>query len=126
MDTARVLRLDLRESVRGDRFEVPVELTVGDLVNGLVRVSADRDVDLIQIPVGHVRGPGVEIGIANGQLDWYFEAIAPDRLAQVKARCPVHPFSRNITFFTLNTRNRGFNNLLVRQAVDYAVDRPLW
>ncbi|MGH2889376.1 MAG: ABC transporter substrate-binding protein [Solirubrobacteraceae bacterium] len=87
------------------------------------------------IPNGHLDRIQVTIGvtpdqavneIADGQLDWYFEAIAPDRLAQLKAQYPsqVHMFTRNnITFFTLNTRKPPLNNVLVRQAINYAVNR---
>ncbi|MGH2856174.1 MAG: ABC transporter substrate-binding protein [Solirubrobacteraceae bacterium] len=88
------------------------------------------------IPNGHLDRIQVTIGvtpdqavneIADGQLDWYFEAIAPDRLGQLQAQYPsrVHMFTRNnITFFTLNTRKPPLNNVLVRQAINYAVDRP--
>jgi peptide/nickel transport system substrate-binding protein len=64
--------------------------------------------------------------VANGQLDWYFEQVAPDRLTELKARYPsqVHLFTRNnITFFTLNMRKPPLNNVLVRQAINYATDR---
>jgi peptide/nickel transport system substrate-binding protein len=87
------------------------------------------------IPNGHLDRIQVTIGvtpdqavneIADGQLDWYFEAIAPDRLGQLQAQYPsrVHMFTRNnITFFTLNTRKPPLNNVLVRQAINYAVNR---
>jgi peptide/nickel transport system substrate-binding protein len=65
--------------------------------------------------------------IANGQLDWYFEQVAPDRLTGLEAQYPsrVHNYTRNnITFFTLNLRKPPMNNLLVRRAINYATDRP--
>jgi len=86
-------------------------------------------------PAGNLDGIDVTIGVtpeqavnevANGTLDWYFESVAPDRLTELKARYPkqVHDFVRNnITFFTLNTRKPPLNNVNVRKALNYAVDR---
>ncbi len=65
-------------------------------------------------PNGHLNEIDVEIGvtpeqsvneIADGQLDWYFESVPPDRLTQLKAQYPdqVHLFTRNnITYFVMN------------------------
>jgi peptide/nickel transport system substrate-binding protein len=87
------------------------------------------------IPGGHLDEIKVTIGvnadqavneIADGQLDWYFEAVAPDRLAELKARyrSQLHTFNpEEVWFFTLNTRKPPFNNLMVRQAVNYATNR---
>lgn len=86
-------------------------------------------------PNGHLNEIDVTIGvtpdqsvteIADGQLDWYFESVPPDRLTQLKAQYPsqVHLFTRNnITYFTMNSRKYPFNKLAVRQAVNYAIDR---
>ena len=86
-------------------------------------------------PNGHLDGIQVKIGItpeqavnetANGQLDWYFESVAPDRLTEVKARYPhqVYAFERNnTTYFSMNMRKPPFDKLAVRQAVNYATDR---
>lgn len=86
-------------------------------------------------PNGHVDEIDVSIGvtpeqsvneIANGQLDWYFESVPPDRLTQLEAQYPkqVHAFARNnITYFSMNERKYPFNKLAVRQAVNYATDR---
>jgi peptide/nickel transport system substrate-binding protein len=86
-------------------------------------------------PPGHLDRIEIKIGTtpeqavnetADGQLDWYFEAVPPDRLAELKARYPsqVHVYPRNdITFFTMNMRKPPFDNLKVRQAVNYATDR---
>jgi peptide/nickel transport system substrate-binding protein len=86
-------------------------------------------------PNGHLDGIDVHIGVtpeqavnetAAGQLDWYFESVAPDRLAQVKAQYPhqYYPFTRNnTTYFVMNERKYPFNKLAVRQAVNYAIDR---
>ncbi len=64
---------------------------------------------------------------ADGQLDWYFESVPPDRLTELKARYPsqVHLFTRNnTTYFVMNERKYPFDKLAVRQAVNYAIDRP--
>ena len=86
-------------------------------------------------PDGHLDGIDVQIGvtpeqsvneIADGQLDWYFESVPPDRLTQLKAQYPkqVYPFVRNnITYFFMNERKYPFNKLDVRKAVNYAIDR---
>jgi peptide/nickel transport system substrate-binding protein len=86
-------------------------------------------------PDGHLAGIDVTIGvtpeqsvneIADGQLDWYFESVPPDRLTELKARYPsqVHLFTRNnTTFFVMNERKYPFNKLAVRQAVNYAINR---
>ena len=48
-------------------------------------------------PNGHLDEIDVQIGvtpeqsvneIADGQLDWYFESVPPDRLTELKARYP--------------------------------------
>jgi peptide/nickel transport system substrate-binding protein len=86
-------------------------------------------------PNGHLDTIDVKIGvtpeqsvneIANGQLDWYFESVPPDRLTQLKAQYPkqVYLFARNnITYFSMNERKFPFTKLAVRQAVSYATDR---
>ncbi len=86
-------------------------------------------------PNGHLDRIDVKVGItpeqsvnevANGQLDWYFESVPPDRLRQLKAKYPrqVHLFTRNnITYFSMNERKYPFNKLAVRQAVNYATNR---
>jgi peptide/nickel transport system substrate-binding protein len=87
------------------------------------------------VPAGHLNQIDIKIGtdpeaavnqIANGQLDWYFEAVPPDRLTALSAQYPsrVHVYPRNdITYFEMNTRKAPFNDLRVRQAVNYATDR---
>jgi peptide/nickel transport system substrate-binding protein len=86
-------------------------------------------------PDGHLNGIDVHIGVtpeqsvnevADGQLDWYFESVPPDRLTQLKAQYPrqVFPFTRNnTTYFAMNERKPPFDKLAVRQAVNYAIDR---
>jgi peptide/nickel transport system substrate-binding protein len=86
-------------------------------------------------PNGHLSEVDVTIGITpeqavnetiDGQLDWYMEAVPPDRLTQLKAQYPsqVHMYPRNnVTYFSMNERLAPFDKLPVRQAVNYAIDR---
>ncbi|MGH2842855.1 MAG: ABC transporter substrate-binding protein, partial [Solirubrobacteraceae bacterium] len=87
------------------------------------------------VPAGHLAGIHVTLGVspdqavnetADGQLQGYFEAIAPDRLAELTARYPkqVHQYTRNaLLYFSLNMRKAPFNNVMVRKALNYAVNR---
>jgi len=87
-------------------------------------------------PDGHLNEVHVQIGITpeqavnetiDGQLDWYMEAVPPDRLSELRARYPaqVHMYPRNNdTYFSMNERLAPFDKLAVRQAVNYAIDRP--
>ncbi|MCW3066353.1 MAG: hypothetical protein JWN32_3525, partial [Solirubrobacterales bacterium] len=87
--------------------------------------TPDGNLDKIQVQVGVTPEQAVN-EVADGTLDWYFEQVAPDRLTELKARYPsqVHPYARNnITFFTLNTRKPPTNDVRVRKALNYAVDR---
>jgi peptide/nickel transport system substrate-binding protein len=81
--------------------------------------------DKIEIKVG--TDPETAVNeVANGSLDWYFEAVPPDRLTALKAQHPsqVHVYARNdITYFEMNVRKAPFDDLQVRQAVNYATDR---
>jgi peptide/nickel transport system substrate-binding protein len=86
-------------------------------------------------PNGHLDEIDIKIGVdpetavnetADGELDWYFEAVPGDRLTQLKAQYPkqVYTFDRNnITYFEMNHRKAPFNKLAVRQALNYATDR---
>jgi peptide/nickel transport system substrate-binding protein len=86
-------------------------------------------------PDGHLDAIEVQIGvtperavneIVDGSLDWYFEQVPPDRLTELEARYAgqVHLYERNnVTFFTLNIRKPPMNDLRVRKALNYAVDR---
>jgi peptide/nickel transport system substrate-binding protein len=87
-------------------------------------------------PDGHLSGVSLKIGVTpeqavnetiDGQLDWYMEAVPPDRLTALRAQYPaqVHMFPRNnVTYFSMNERLAPFNKLAVRQAVNYAISRP--
>lgn len=87
--------------------------------------TPDGYLDKIEIKIGVTPQNAVNL-TANGQLDWYFEPVAADRLTEVRARYPkqVHDFARgNVTYFDLNQRKKPFDKLAVRQAVNYAIDR---
>jgi peptide/nickel transport system substrate-binding protein len=87
-------------------------------------------------PNGHLNEVNLQIGITpeqavnetiDGQLDWYMEAVPPDRLTALRSQYPkqVHMFARNnVTYFSMNEHLYPFNKLAVRQAVNYAIDRP--
>jgi peptide/nickel transport system substrate-binding protein len=87
------------------------------------------------VPAGHLDEIDIKIGVdpeqavnevANGELDWYFGAVASDRLTALKGQHPdqVHVYPRNnITYFEMNTRKAPFTNVAVRRALNYAVDR---
>ena len=87
--------------------------------------TPDGYLDKIEIKIGVTPQNAVNL-TANGQLDWYFEPVAADRLTEVRARYPkqVHDFARgNVTYFDLNQRKKPFDKLAVRQAVNHAIDR---
>jgi peptide/nickel transport system substrate-binding protein len=87
-----------------------------------------------ETPAGHLDSIDIKIGVtpeqavnetANGALDWYFGAVASDRLTALKATKPdqVHVYARNnITYFEMNTRKAPFDKVAVRRAVNLATD----
>ncbi|MBC7941710.1 MAG: ABC transporter substrate-binding protein, partial [Chitinophagaceae bacterium] len=64
--------------------------------------------------------------ISNGQADWMFNPVPADRLAEVGSKFPkqvnVSPLTA-MYYLAMNTRLAPFDNLKVRQAVNFAVDR---
>ncbi|HSS53468.1 MAG TPA: ABC transporter substrate-binding protein [Gaiellales bacterium] len=86
-------------------------------------------------PNGHVNEVDITIGTTpeqavnetiDGQLDWYMEAVPPDRFTALRAQYPKQTFlfpRNNVTYFSMNTRKPPFDKLAVRQAVNYAIDR---
>ena len=87
--------------------------------------SPNGHLDRIEIKIGVTPEQAVN-ATATGALDWYFGAVAPDRLTELKAKSPsqVQTFDRNnITYFSMNHRKAPFDKLAVRQAVNFAVDR---
>ena len=86
-------------------------------------------------PKGHVNEVDITIGVSPeqavnetiaGQLDWYMEAVPPDRFTALRQQYPKQTFlfpRNNVTYFSMNERKAPFNKLAVRQAVNYAIDR---
>ncbi len=62
--------------------------------------------------------------VINGDADYTNAAIPPERLADVQksGQLRLRP-AANTYYFWMNTRVPPFNNLKVRQAVNYAIDR---
>ena len=87
--------------------------------------SPDGHLDQVHIQIGVTPEQAVNETI-SGSLDWYMEAVPPDRLTELKAKYPdqVHLYPRNnVTYFSMNERKAPFDKLQVRQAVNYAIDR---
>jgi peptide/nickel transport system substrate-binding protein len=64
--------------------------------------------------------------IQNGQADWMFDPPPPDRLAEIGTKfadqVSVHPLTA-MWYAPMNTNLAPFDNILVRQAVNFATDR---
>ena len=64
--------------------------------------------------------------IQNGQADWMFDPPPPDRLAEIGTKFAdqvfVHPLTA-MWYAPMNTNLAPFDNILVRQAVNFAIDR---
>jgi peptide/nickel transport system substrate-binding protein len=88
-----------------------------------------------QIPAGHVghiqisviRNQGAQVRhLREGRLDWLFDPPPPKQTAAIEegaggTRLRVEP-TLSTYYFWLNTQKAPFNNLKIRQAVNYAVD----
>jgi peptide/nickel transport system substrate-binding protein len=86
-------------------------------------------------PDGHLDGIDIAIGVdpdaavnetVQGDLDWYFTTVPPARLTELKAKYPDQVYDNtrnNVTYFFMNERKAPFDDLKVRQAVNYATDR---
>lgn len=90
---------------------------------------------LPQIPSGHLerievdvlRNPATQVNdIESGRYDWVGNPPPADRYAEVKSRYEGSQFKVEPTistyFFWMNTRQAPFDDVKVRQAVNYAVD----
>jgi peptide/nickel transport system substrate-binding protein len=88
-----------------------------------------------QIPSGHVdkiqikvlRNPQTEVNeVENGSLDWMANQVPPDRYQEVLSKYEGSQFRVEPTvstyFFWMNTTTAPFDDLKVRQAVNYAID----
>jgi len=64
--------------------------------------------------------------IQNGQADWTYEAIPPDRLGEIGRRYAGQVHVNRLTaiwYLAMNTRIAPFDNLKARRAVNLALDR---
>lgn len=90
---------------------------------------------LPQLPSGHVdkikiqvlRNPQTEVNyVESGKLDWMGNEVPPDRYQDVKAKYEGSQFRVEPTFsnyfFWMNTTRAPFDDVKVRQAVNYAID----
>jgi peptide/nickel transport system substrate-binding protein len=90
---------------------------------------------LPQLPSGHVdkidvtviRNPSTQVNdVERGKVDWMQNPPPPDRYADVKAKFEGSQFrvepQINLFYFWMNTRQPPFDDVKVRQAVNYAVD----
>jgi peptide/nickel transport system substrate-binding protein len=82
-------------------------------------------VDKIKIQV--LRNPETEINeVESGKLDWMQNELPPDRYASVSTKYEGTQFRVEPTvstyFFWMNTTVAPFNDVKVRQAVNYAID----
>jgi peptide/nickel transport system substrate-binding protein len=88
-----------------------------------------------QIPSGHVdkikiqvlRNPQTEVNeVQSGTLDWMANQVPPDRYQEILAKYEGSQFRVEPTvstyFFWMNTTVAPFDDVKVRQAVNYAVD----
>lgn len=88
-----------------------------------------------EIPSGHVdrievdvlRNPATQVNdVESGRYDWMGNPPPADRYAEVKSRYEGSQFKVEPTistyFFWMNTRQAPFDDVKVRQAVNYAVD----
>ncbi|HUY98106.1 MAG TPA: ABC transporter substrate-binding protein [Verrucomicrobiae bacterium] len=65
--------------------------------------------------------------VENGQADWMGDPPPPDRLTELSSskyagRVHVNPLTA-VWYLVMNTRRAPFNNLLARQAINWAVNR---
>jgi peptide/nickel transport system substrate-binding protein len=82
-------------------------------------------VDKIEVTV--IRNPSTQVNdIEQGKFDWMQNPPPPDRYAEVKSRYEGSQFrvepQINTYYFWMNTQKAPFDDLEVRQAVNYAVD----
>jgi peptide/nickel transport system substrate-binding protein len=90
---------------------------------------------LPDLPGGHldrieaevVRNQSIQVNdVESGKSHWMFDPLPPDRVAQVRQRYEGTQFleepSINTYFFWMNTTRPPFDELEVRQAVNYAID----
>jgi peptide/nickel transport system substrate-binding protein len=89
----------------------------------------------IEIPAGHVDKIEIEVqrnqstqvnDVESGKLNWIFDPPPTDRYQEVKEKFEGSQFTSEPTistyYFWMNQAQEPFNNLKVREAVNYAVD----
>ena len=83
-------------------------------------------VDRIEIEI--VRNQSTQVNdVVQGTSNWMFDVLPADRVAEIKAKYEGTQYrttpSISTYFFWMNTTQPPFDDLKVRQAVNYAVDR---
>jgi peptide/nickel transport system substrate-binding protein len=89
----------------------------------------------IELPAGHVDKIEIEVqrnqstqvnDVESGKLNWIFDPPPTDRYQEVKEKFEGSQFTSEPTistyYFWMNQTTEPFNNLKVREAVNYAVD----
>jgi peptide/nickel transport system substrate-binding protein len=97
--------------------------------------AKDNGKQMTEIPAGHVDKIEIEINrnqstqindIESGKINWIFDPPPTDRYQQVKEKFEGSQFKEEPTistyYFWMNQTQEPFNNLKVREAVNYAVD----
>jgi peptide/nickel transport system substrate-binding protein len=97
--------------------------------------AKDNGKQMTEIPSGHMDKIEMEVlpnqatqvnEIESGELNWLFDPIPADRLEQVKEKFEGSQLRLEPTistlYFWMNMTEEPFNNLKVREAVNYAVD----
>jgi peptide/nickel transport system substrate-binding protein len=97
--------------------------------------AKDNGKQMPEIPSGHVDKIEIEVqrnqstqinDVESGKLNWIFDAPPTDRYQEVKEKFEGTQFRPEPTistyYFWMNSTVEPFNNLKVREAVNYAVD----
>jgi peptide/nickel transport system substrate-binding protein len=97
--------------------------------------AKDNGKQITAIPAGHVEKIEIEVlrnqatqvnEIESGKLNWIFDPPPTDRYQEVKEKFEGTQFKTEPTistyYFWMNSTVEPFNNLKVREAVNYAVD----
>jgi peptide/nickel transport system substrate-binding protein len=97
--------------------------------------AKDNGKQMTEIPSGHVDKIDIEVNrnqstqvndIESGKLNWIFDPPPTDRYQEVKEKFEGSQFKPEPTistyYFWMNNTVEPFNNLKVREAVNYAVD----
>ena len=97
--------------------------------------AKDNGKQMTEIPAGHVDKIEIEVlrnqatqvnDIESGKLNWIFDPPPTDRYQEVKEKFEGTQFKTEPTistyYFWMNSTVEPFNNLKVREAVNYAVD----